>query len=296
MIYDVCYTDDLILPIDSGIQDDKIRINEESLRGFLTSNEWNDHAVKRFLDSSLKKTKQFENIRYSGYTNPAFLIRDIRNNVYNPSLIQLDWDLGAGGDAESYLDELLEITTAKIFFLSGNDRVEYIKEQVKDRKNKFQDRGLKAYQKNWNEIEKDAEDNLIEEVVSEYTKIKIDVVFNKVECKFSPSVFLPKPQRLWMLESIFGTNYLMKFLNENSREISENTIEKLFEQSSIEFFVNTTNTRIYSKNGLELHKFYDDKLTEKSISPIYALKNYDLAILETAMEKGTSKIFGKDEK
>lgn len=139
MIYDVCYTDDLILPIDSGVQDDTLRFEEESIKQFITSDEWNDPAVKRFLTSSIEKTRKFGNIHYSGYTNPTFLIRDIRNKNYEPSLIQLDWDFGAGGDAEKYIDELLEITNAKIFILSGNDLTENIEGKIKDRKEKIRE-------------------------------------------------------------------------------------------------------------------------------------------------------------
>ncbi len=296
MSYNVCYADDLILPIDSGIEDDTRRFGEENIRHFLGSNEWNDPAVKRFLDSSLKKTKRFENIHYSGYTNPSFLIRDIREQTYRPSLIQLDWDLGAGGDAENYIDTLLEITDAKIYILSGNDLIENIEERIKGRRDSHPERGLRVYQKNKDEIEKNAEDNLIEEVVSQYMQLVIEFEFNGETINFSPSIFLPNPNRIWMLESILGQDYMMNFIKENEMVISESKIEKLFEQSGLKFFINTTNTRIYSETGSELHKFYEDKLVEKPLTPIYALKNYDLAILETTMEKGTSKTFVNDER
>lgn len=123
----------------------------------------------------------------------------------------------------------------------------------------------------------------------------MEIEFNGYKIKFSPSVFLPNHEKVWLLESIVGNDYLMDFLNENEFEISEKTIEKLFEQSSLKFFINTTNTRIYSENGFALHSFYEDKLVGNPLKPVYALKNYDLTILETAMEKGTSKVFLHDE-
>jgi len=49
---------------------------------------------------------------------------------------------------------------------------------------------------------------------------------------------------------------------------------------------------IYSENGLELSKLKKDILHE--IKPVYAIKNFDLAILETAFEKGFQKYFGNE--
>jgi len=296
MKYDVCYTDDLLLPVNPGIQDDTIMIGQDTLEKLLVNQEWNDPAVRRFLSSSFKATKKFENIRYSGYTNPAFLVRDIKSGQYSPKIIQLDWDFGAGGDAENYIDELMEISTAKIFFLSGNDTTQEIIDRIKERKLKKSDRVLGVFQKTHNEIEINGENNLIKEIVAEYTKsTKILMNIYGLEVSFFPSVFLPSPKRFWMLESILGKEHIKNFLQKNA-VISENTTEELFEKCENKFYINTKNTRIYSQNGIELHKFYEDKLNDRPISAIYALKNYDLAILETAVEKGTSEILTTDEK
>lgn len=295
MTYNVCYTDDQLVPINSDFSNDTEIISQENLEEFIESDEWNEPAVKRFLQRSIRETKKFRNIRYSGYTNAAFLVRDIRENKYVPEIIQLDWDFGVG-DAGDYIDELLRISKAKIYFLSGNDSTENIEESVRERKKRYGDRGLDVFQKNKRVVEKNSEDNLIEEVISNYTNSTNEQYERYgLKIKFQPSLYLPDYKDFWMIESILGSDYLIDYLKKTP-SISEKTIEQLFEGADIKFYLNNTNTRIYSENGLELHKYYKDKVSEKSITPIYAIKNYDLAILETAMEKGTSKIFDSNEK
>ena len=78
--------------------------------------------------------------------------------------------------------------------------------------------------------------------------------------------------------------------------VSQEVLEKIFDTSELKFYLNNTNTRIYSENGLELHKFYKDDINPTPLTTLYAVNNYDLATLETAIEKGTAKIFDSDER
>jgi hypothetical protein len=107
--------------------------------------------------------------------------------------------------------------------------------------------------------------------------------------KFNKSKYLSNEKDIWLLESIFGSDYLSNFMKNYDMEISEISIENLFKTTPLKFHVNKDNTRIYSENGFPLHNFYgDDNLTQ--IKARDAL-NYGLSVIETTMEKGTSKIF-----
>lgn len=283
MRYDVCYADDLLLPVNPNIQDDTIKVEQESLEQLLNYEEWNDFAVKRFLSNSFAKTKKFESIRYSGYTSPAFLIRDIRSGSYNPKAIQLDWDFGTF-DAEYYIEELLQITSAKIFVLTGNKSESEIKSRLEDKFPNISDtRGLKVFSKSIHEESLSTHENLTEEIIADFSSISEERIYRNLTIRFFPSSFLPSFNSFWMLESIFGESYLISSLKENDLVVSKDTVERIFEKSTLEYYINTKGNKLYSKQGLSYAEYFNDKLIH--IKPIKAIYEFDLAILEEAQEK-----------
>lgn len=296
MRYDLCYIDDRIVPIGGAVANENGLISKNELSGLIDHDEWEEPTVKKFLRHAIAKSNRYKQIELSGFKHPSFFLNHVIDSHYNPNSIILDWDYG-DNKAKERIEEILERTASNIFVLTGNDLESEIEADLVELREKYNNNRIKqVFSKMVFKEEKNTQENLLEEIISDLSNKSEDVSFGGLTIKFFPSVFLPTSDRIWMLESILSHEYLISFIKENNSEISEKKIEELFEKSSLKFFINTTNTRIYSENGIPLHNYYEDKLLESPLTPIYALKNYDIAILETATEKGTSKIFENDER
>ncbi|MBK7908774.1 hypothetical protein [Candidatus Pollutiaquabacter sp.] len=294
MSYEICYIDDKILPEGGIVANETGLISKGEISGLISQDSWAEPTVKRFLSATIAKSNKFKQIQFSGFTHPNFFLNHITNSNYQPNSIILDWDYGES-KAEETIQEIIARTTSKIFILSGNELESDIEDVLNPIRQQYNDRRLEIFSKSIHEEDEKTQENLLETLLSDLTSISEDKRYHDVNVKFYPSSFLPSFELFWMAESILGSDFIISFFSKNNPEISHLSIEKMFEESNVKFYINAKNTRIYSENGITLSEFYNDKDKLKPITAIYAIKNYDLSILETAFEKGSSKTFQNHE-
>lgn len=297
-MYQLSYIDDRLLPInDAAAEFETGLIPGSIIEMFLPDeNDWQEQTVRKLLTQTLKKTKKFTQIDFSGFTNPAFFLNHLKTPGFVPRSIILDWDFGTF-QADESIKEILKRTTAKIFPLTGNDLKEEVEELLQPIRQEFGDRISEVYKKadGSHKIEKYTQENLLEDIIEDLTTIPESKQFDDVQIEFYPSYVVPTFDLFWMVRSIVGDELVREFVENDLLTINQERIEKIFNSSNVKFYLSKHNTRLYSENGLALQGFYDDEAMSEPLSPLYALNNYDIAILETTVEKGTSKIFGEDE-
>jgi hypothetical protein len=289
MIYDICYVDDKLLPLNVPVPNETSIIPQDQLQYLLGQAEWDDFVVKSFLSQTINKTRKFKRIKLSGFTNPEFLINYLYTQPYHPKTIMLDWDFGTS-TANDYIDEIILKTNVndRIFILTGNDLEEDVISILSPRKMQSPERDFSVFSKSVYLEAKNTQEDLIEEIISEYQKTSEIVKHRDMDITFYPSHILSVPEFLWLLDSILTERFVTEFLNENAFTINQHLIEKMFEQAGIKFYVNTKHSRIYSEIGVSLRKLLNDEVRE--ITPVYAIKNFDIFTLEEAVEKAYSTI------
>ncbi len=294
MRYDVCYIDDRIIPVGGIVANETGLISKTEISGLISNDEWEEPTVKRFLKHTIAKSNKFKQIELAGFAHPNFFLNHAHESQYNPNSIILDWDYGES-KADEKIIEILDNTSSRIFVLTGNELESDVETIISPIREKYGTRLGFVYSKSIHKEDKFTQENLLEEILSDLTSMSEEYKYNELIVKFSPSSVLPNFDSFWMIESILSSDFLKKYLSDNVLEISLNTIEKMFEDSNLAFYINSKNSRIYSENGIALTDFYNDNDKVTSMKAIYAIKNYDLTILETAFEKGTSKTFQNNE-
>lgn len=109
----------------------------------------------------------------------------------------------------------------------------------------------------------------------------MDIIINWHKNKYLKSL-----DDFWKVRTLFHYNYIENFLK-NKGEISDETIENLFNQASFEFFIDRDKKNLFSHDSQAFKNRFGDL---HSISAIDALKNYGITKLEESNEKGYTKI------
>lgn len=293
MRYEVCYIDDRIIPVGGKVSNELGMISKSEMSDLVLLSQWEEPTVKRFLKATIEKSNKFKQIELAGFTHPNFFLNHLDLITYNPNSIILDWDFG-DNKAEERIEEILNKTSSKIFILTGNELESEVENSLGEIKEKYGSRIGAVYAKSIHLEDKNTQENLLEEILSDLTSKSEKYQYGDFFVDFYASSILPTFDMFWMIESILGRDFLKRYLDGSTLEVSQNSVERMFEESNVSFFINRENSRIYSKNGLGLTDFYGDGENISAIKAIYAIKNYDLQILETAFERGTSKTFQKN--
>jgi hypothetical protein len=294
MNYEVCFIDDKILPKGGTVANETGLISRNEISGLISHDEWAEPTVKKFLTDTFDKADRYKQIQFSGFTHPNFFLNHIAGSTYRPNSIILDWDYG-DSKAEEKIEEIINLTQSKIFILTGNELESDVEAIVSPIRKRHVSRGLGIFSKTIYKEDNNTQKDLIQALLSDLESMAEEIKYHDINAKFYPSSFLPTYDRFWMVESIVSSGFIKEFLKKNAAVISHQSVVKMFEESKIKFYINSKNTRIYSENGTGLAGFYKDNDSLNYITPIYAIKNYELSILETAFEKGSSKTFQNHE-
>lgn len=297
MSYDICYIDDRLLPAGAHVDMETQLIDGGILESLLGRDGWQEPTLKRLLSHTFKKAKRFTQISVTGFTSPNFFLNHFQASGFEPRSIILDWDFGTTS-AEESLDEILRRTSSKIFVLTGHDLIPEVEQLLVPIRQKYRDRGLAVYKKTAgiHKVEKDTQENLLEDVIADLTTTVCEIhEFEGIRVLFHPSHVLPNFESFWMFRSIVGDDHIKRHMADDELTINLEHLEEIFNESEVKFYLSKSNDRLYSEGGLVLQNFYEDEALSEPLSPLYALRNYDLAILETATEKGTSRVFDVNE-
>lgn len=295
MKYEVCYIDDHILPY--GNYENVGKIRQQDFERFMTeNNEWSEDGVKETIKLNLINAKKYKQINFYGFVETNIFLNAQQNNGISPNTIILDFDFGTSIGTD-FIPQLIKLPDLEnIFFLSANAPVEDIQNEINEKRGDTQIK-IEVFEKSvFHESDIKTQENIIEEYNKSFFEKSEPVVFNGHEYSFHASSIVPIPQDIWMLESILGSEFFSDKFKIHSNVISHQTIETVVNQSVVEFFVGKSKKRIYSANGLSYAKYFNEYDDLEKMKPIYAIKNFDLAVLEEAYEKCYSIISNDEER
>ncbi|GEM_PF-5929245 len=115
------------------------------------------------------------------------------------------------------------------------------------------------------------------------TKGQKVVVWHGLPVIFVPGQYLSKPQQIWQLDAILGPAKVKRALKQTQMVLDSQIVERLFSQSTVAFFTNSSQTYLLSTKN---------ELTEADFGPLQrisaldALKRFGLELLEATKEKG----------
>ena len=295
MKYEVCYIDDHILPY--GNYESGNKINQDDFEKFLSeNNEWAEDGVKETIRLNLVNARKYKQIKFYGFVETNIFLNTQRQNGISPQTIILDFDFGTSIGTD-FIPELVKLPDLEnIFLLSANAPVSDIQDEVNEKRGDTKIK-IEVFEKSvFHESDIKTQENIIEEYNKSFFEKSEKVVFNGNEYVFHPSSIVPIPQDIWMLESILGSEFFSNKFKNQSNIISHQTIEHVVNESSVEFYVGKNKKRVYSKNGLSYARYFNEHDDLEIIKPIYAIKNFDLAVLEEAYEKCYSIIPDNEER
>lgn len=284
MKYEVCYIDDHILPY--GDYDNTAKINQSDFETYFSEKkEWSEDGVKETIKLNLLNAKKYKQIKFYGFTEPNIFLNAQSNNGISPRTIILDFDFGTSIGTD-FIPQLIHLPDIEnIFILSANAPVADIQNEV-DEKRGTTNVNIEVFEKSiFHESDVKTQENIIEEYNKTFFEKSEKITLSGAEYIFHPSSIVPIPENIWMLESILGDRFFREKFKIHSNLISHATIEDVVNKSSVEFYLAKNKKRIYSTNGFSYAEYFNEMEGLEKIKPIYAIKTYDLAILEEAKEK-----------
>lgn len=239
--------------------------SEESLR---------DLNIRLTGESLISKKK----IHLEGFNHPETFIKE---GQFDADFLIYDWEYKPFCEPDERLLEILNLTNSKIFIYSGFDKVDRIPEILDNEKFKAF-REAKRYEILSKSNNEDAE-KIIQEIIQ---KFKAGELFNwnKLDLIIKPSKYIIDSEDFWILRALIGSENIKQFLeNENTTVIDEESIKKMFEQSTFKFFIDKHKSILSASNNQLIASKLGD-LTELSIGE--ALNIFGIEKLEETREKG----------
>lgn len=105
--------------------------------------------------------------------------------------------------------------------------------------------------------------------------------------KFYKNAYLNSLNDFWKIEALFKKDDIVSMLQSFSGEISEASIEKLFTNQSLQFFIDQKENNLFSYSSSVFTKKYGELIP---VNALNALKEYGIDKLEQASEKGFTRI------
>lgn len=257
----------------------------QDITHFIQEEDWGSHDTLRELNISLVKKSLFwkKHISLKGYRHPEFFLQE---KEYNPQFLIYDWEYNLPNPedklTEDYLIDILKRTSANILIYSAWGKYDLIPEIIESPKfNEYRNR-VRLLSK----IDDKSDLEITKTIEDEFEKGE-KVNWENLEIEIKPSKYLIDSRDFWKIKSLIGTPFLINYVNNESKVLNEDSIEKLFEESHIRFFMDKRKN-ILSSSESELLETGFGKLIE--LPPLEALRLFGIDKLEEAKEKGYTEI------
>lgn len=282
-MYQIAIIDDK-LPYDINSDASDKPFQSYKIEEWLNVKDWGEEVhlktlIDRIVTSDLYKHKEIELI---GFLYPAALLKYISGNK-EPSLIIFDWEYQTRNqDTKKQLVEIINKTKTSFIFVYTAEANKIwqllIGEVIERNLNRLQlllkgDSNLSLFT---------SEDNIMQFIISQFKKA-YEFNMGKNSVRFEENKFLNSPADILRLESILGREYLLKKLKESNFEISDRTIDNIFNAVEIKLFLSNDNKYLLDSNVESVIKKYGP-LSELTL--LDALSKFGINIIDKVLERG----------
>jgi hypothetical protein len=249
--------------------------------------------LERIFDSDLYAHKEIEVI---GFLFPSALLNYLSETEKQPDLIIFDWEYQTRNqDTKKQLIEVIKVTNAFIFIYTAladtiwRLLVKQEMQGVEDSKNIFEENNnriqlLKKGDKRMSLFS--SEDFIMQFIMSHFEKA-YEFKMGEHSVRFEENNFLKSPSDILILESVLGKHYLLDKLRKANFEISNDTIESIFSDVKLKFYL--SNDRKYlMETDFDSYKEQYGPLTELSF--LGALSKFGAKTIDKTLERGIAEV------
>jgi len=262
-------------------------ISQNDLQHLVQHERWADEPnLQRLLSDILSHDYVKDGfITVSGYTNPEICLNHL-SKKHTPHVIVYDWEYeNQTRESGPWLLEILRMTKAFVFVYSG------VRNSVPPSLNK---REFDKFAERFQLFEKgESSDSVFtsEEFIYQYILSLVDrnntIRVGGLEVRFEASGYLKTPTDILYLESILGRAELLKQIQENRNEITEESVEKFLASFKGRLLLNRQKRFLITPDStLMISRL---KPTDE-ISYVEALKQFGLVKLTEAIEVGFASV------
>ncbi len=274
--------------IDDGYPTTQHSLSIDDINDLTFKEEWGSEIDLKDLNIKLVSNSLSwrKKIDLNAYLHPNFYLNKYSNlNQFSKvsDFIIYDWEYKPESNSDEYLFRILDSTNCPIFIYSAWDKIDDIPNLLMtSRFDKFKKE--KRYTI-LNKSDKESEDIIMSKVMECFNKGK-SVKWDSSEIKLIPSKYIIDSEEFWKLRFLLGSVYLSSKLNDII-ELSENSINDLFDNSKYKFFIDNQKSILTSSDS-ELMRTKFGNLTE--LSMIETLKAVGIDKMIEAKEKGYTEI------
>ena len=263
---------------------DENRFSIERINALVQNENWGSEESLRDLNIRLTSESLIskKRIRLEGFNHPETFITA---KEFDSDFLIYDWEYKPICEPHDQLLEILKLTTSKIFIYSGWDKFDKISETLDEQKFKVY-REANRYEV-LSKSDDEHSDKIIQNILKKFHDGEV-IKWNQMDLTIKPSKFIIDSEDFWLLRALIGSENIVKFLTEEKTSVlEEDSIQKMFEQSTFKFFIDKHKSILSaSNNQLVASKLGD--LTELSIAE--AANIFGIEKLEEAREKGFTTI------
>ena len=262
-------------------------VSQDNLKYLVRHGQWTDEPNLKQLLSDLLSHKYIAEgfITLSGYTNPEICLSHL-SKKHMPHVVLYDWEYdNQTQQSGPWLLEVLKMTKAFVFVYSG------VRNSVPPTLNKKEfDKFAERFQL-FGKGESGDSVFTSEEFIYQYILSLVDrnntIQVGGLEVHFEASGYLKTPTDILYLESILGRAELLKQIQQNHNEITEETVEKFLASFNGRLMLNRQKRFLITPDStLMISRL---KPTDE-ISYLDALKQYGLLKLKEAIEVGFASV------
>jgi len=282
-----------------AIIDDKFPydINKDAVNKFfpstkieewLANGDWSEEGdLKKLLDrivaSDLYNHKEIELICF---LFPSALLNYLSETKEYPQLIIFDWEYQTQNqDTKKHLIEIINQTTSHIFIYTAqaNSIWTFLVGEVFE-KNLSR---LQLLLKGDNKVSLfSSEDQILQFIISQF-KEAYEFKMGEHSIRFEENKFLKSPSDILLLETMLGKNFLLDKLKKANFEISDNTIENIFSDVKLKFYLSKDKKYLLETKTVNSEKKYG---ALEEFSFLNALSKFGVKKIDKTLERGIAQV------
>ncbi len=292
-----------------AIIDDKLPydIHKDSINKFfpstkieewLAKGDWSEERdlkklLERIVASDLYKHKEIDVI---SFLFPSALLNYLSGNNEHPQLIIFDWEYQTNNqETKRQLIEIINETKSFIFIYTAQaDTIWQLLVGESSPKNNLSGDAfennierLQLLKKGDNKISLFSSEDLIMQFIISQFKKAYEFKMGEHSIRFEENKFLKSPSDILLLETMLGKQFLLGKLKKANFEISDNTIENIFSDVKIKFYLSKDRKYLMETKSENNEKKYG---ILEEFSFLNALSKFGVKIIDKALERGIAQI------
>lgn len=249
--------------------------------------------LERIFASDLYNHKELEVI---GFLFPSALLNYLSGPNEHPKLIIFDWEYQTNNqDTKRLLIEIIKKTSAFIFIYTA--KADTIWQLLVGESSEKNDLSGDAFESNINRLQLlkkgdnkislfSSEDLIIQFIISQFKKA-YEFKMGAHSIRFEENKFLKSPSDILLLETMLGRKYLLEKLEKANFEISDQTIENIFSDVKVKFYLSKDKQYLMETNTENNRKKYG---ALEEFSFLSALSKFGVKTIDKTLERGIAQV------